>query len=51
MESSNPIIIEPILEVDDEVHGMEFIDWLSRNEFVSQQITNVANDSLLNVSI
>lgn len=47
--SVKPTSIEPIIEVSDEIQGKEFIYWLSHNNFVTYQITNVSNDNLENL--
>jgi hypothetical protein len=39
-------MLEPILEVDDEVKGSEVISWLSDNPLVIRQLLEAANDNL-----
>lgn len=44
-ESLNTGLIEPLIEVDNEMQGKEFISWFSKNSFVMHQILNTANDN------
>lgn len=37
--------MEPIMEVEDEAQGIDFINWLNSNYFVARQIANTANDN------
>lgn len=36
---------EPVLEVDNELQGRDFIFWLENNPFITKQLLEVANDN------
>lgn len=44
-DPANKFFMEPIMEVEDEAQGLDFINWLNSNHFVAQQIANIANDN------
>ena len=45
VESPKTGVREPIIEVDNKKSGNRLIIWLKKNQFVIEQITNVANDN------
>lgn len=37
---------EPIIEVEDEIQGQEYIAWLTEKNFIAEQLKQVANDNI-----